>query len=101
MIYHITSTKQWNEAEGLNYYECESLHTEGFIHSSTFEQVKGVYQRYYNGSTDLIVLCMDETKLLAELKYEQSTNNELYPHIFGRINIDAVIETKEIDFFIL
>lgn len=99
MIYHITSPEQWAEAKRLQFYECDSLHSEGFIHSSTYEQVMGVYQRYYSNTEDIVILCIDEAKLDAELKFERSTNNEMYPHIYGKLNVSAVVETKTLDFF--
>ena len=100
MIYHITAEEDWNNAIKLNYYECDSLLKEGFIHTSLFEQVKGVYGRYYLSAQNLIVLCIDENKLESKLIYEKSTNQEMYPHIYGRINIDSILETKNIEHFL-
>ncbi len=99
MIYHITTEEDWNNAIKLNYYECDSLLKEGFIHTSLFEQVKGVYERYYLNSENLVVLCIEETILNSKLIFEKSTNQEMYPHIYGRINIDAVVEIKNLEYF--
>lgn len=96
MIYHITFASAWSEAVNKGEYTCDSLYTEGFIHNSTEEQVKGVYERYYKGKSDLIVLCIDESKLKKAAIFEPSTNGELYPHIYGSINIDAVVECRSI-----
>lgn len=100
MIYHITTQKNWEIALSNSFYDCESLQTEGFIHTSTFSQVKGVYERYYNNLQNLVVLCIMEEKLQSKLVYEKSTNDELYPHIFGTINCDAVVQLKNIEDFI-
>ncbi len=97
MIYHITTKSAWEEALQAGYYEAESLSKEGFIHTSTFAQVPGVLQRYYQGKVDLLLLHIDESLLKAPLKYELAPSvNEMFPHIFGAINIDAVIKTEAI-----
>lgn len=99
MIYHITTNKAWQEAVSEGHYETESLHTEGFIHNSTLAQVAGVVDRFYKNTIDLILLHIDETKLTSPLKYELASSlNELFPHIFGPINLDAVITTSRIEY---
>jgi uncharacterized protein (DUF952 family) len=94
MIYHVTTKENWDKANAIGYYETPSLHTEGFIHSSTETQVQGVLERYYAGQTNLILLHIDESKLTAELKYELAPSvNEMFPHVFGVINLDAIVKT--------
>jgi uncharacterized protein (DUF952 family) len=97
MIYHVTTKENWQNAIAAGAYEAPSLHTEGFIHNSTAEQVQGVLQRYYNGQSNLVLLHIDESKLTAELKYELAPSiNEEFPHIFGAINLDAVVKVETI-----
>lgn len=95
MIYHVTTKENWEKAVAAGFYEAPSLHTEGFIHNSTAAQVQGVLERYYAGQTNLVLLHIEETKLIAELKYELAPSvNEMFPHIFGVINLDAIIKTE-------
>lgn len=94
MIYHIATSEDWNLHLTNEWYTPEAFSKEGFIHCSTKEQVPGVLQRYYEGVRNLLLLHIDETKLSAELKYEEATNQELFPHIFGPINKDAIIEKE-------
>jgi len=97
MIYHIVSRARWEAALIQGFYEADSLATEGFIHASKEEQVKGVLERYYQGQTDLLLLHIDETKLNSELKYELAPSiNEEFPHIFGRLNTDAVLKVVKL-----
>jgi uncharacterized protein (DUF952 family) len=95
-IYHVTSKEWYATFEGLDYYESPTLNQEKFIHLSTTEQVAGVLERYYAGQTDLLKLHVDTDKLSAELKYELATNNEFFPHLFGRLNKSAVLKIEEI-----
>ncbi len=93
MIYHITTKQQWEAAVEAGFFEEPSLRTEGFIHNSTEAQVAGVLERYYKGISDLILLHIEETKLTAVLKYELASSvNEMFPHIFGTINLGAVVK---------
>lgn len=97
MIYHITNKNAWQQASKQGFFETASLASEGFIHNCTISQVDGVLQRFYKNETDLLLLHIDENKLKAPLKFELAPSvNEMFPHIFGPINIDAVSEVEEI-----
>ena len=97
MIYHVITNTDWQNALENGFYEAASLATEGFIHTSKENQVKGVLDRYYLNQTDLLLLHINEEKLTSELKYEVApSTNEVFPHIYGRLNIDAVVTTSKI-----
>ena len=98
VIYHLTSRDAWSAAQGSGEYEASSLADEGFIHCSVDEaQMLRVAERLYSGATDLQVLDVDTAKLQAEIKREPSRSGEIYPHIYGRINLDAVIRVRDIN----
>jgi len=93
MIYHVVSTANWQKALEQGFYEAPSLITEGFIHASKREQVEGVIERYYANQTDLLILHIDEGKLESVHIFEMASSvNEEFPHIYGRINLDAVVD---------
>ena len=95
MIYHVTSQLQWLKAIDSGYFSEPSLEQEGFIHMSKLEQVAGVLSRYYKNQSNLVLLHVDENKVLAPLKYEHSPSvNEEFPHIYGTINLEAVIKVE-------
>lgn len=97
MIYHVVSKHDWQKARQQGFYEAPSLALEGFIHCSKEEQVKGVLERYYAGQTELLLLHIDESKLSAALKYELAPSiNEAFPHIYGTLNLEAVVEISSI-----
>ncbi len=98
MIYHVTKKQDWAAAVAKGAYEAPSLFTEGFIHNSSKEQVSAVLQRYYKNEVDLVLLHIDEALLTAPLKYELAPSvNEMFPHIFGPININAVVNVETLD----
>lgn len=91
IIYHITTTHEWEAAKESGLYKSNSLELEGFIHCSEESQISGVLHRYFEVMKELVKLQINTEKLQAELKYELSpTINEKFPHIYGPININAV-----------
>ena len=97
MIYHVTTKSTWDDAVKKGYFEAPSLHSEGFIHTSRQQQIQGVLKRYYSGKTDLVLLHIDENKVNAPIKWELAPSvNEEFPHIYGRLNVDAVIKISNI-----
>ena len=93
LIYHITTKENWNIAQQIGYYEVASLAIEGFIHCSTAQQVAGVLERYYIGKMDLVILVIDTSKLANKFIYELAPSvNQEFPHIYGTINLDAIID---------
>lgn len=93
MIYHIVSEDYWKGFESKPAYFSETFDAETFIHCSLQEQIAGVLERYYVGVTGLVLLHIDESKLTSTLLYEPAPHNgELFPHIYGGINREAVVE---------
>lgn len=91
-ILHITSRVDWEKAQKEGRYEAPSLTKEGFIHCSLANQIVEVANYNFKGKANLVLLEMEESKLQAEVKYEDLYNlNEDYPHIYGPINLDSVI----------
>lgn len=98
IIYHITTKEEWQNAIEQNFYEAASLATEGFIHCSTEQQVEGVLQRYFAGKTNLVKLTIAISELTSKLQYDFSPSaGESFPHVYGSINIDAVINVEAVN----
>jgi uncharacterized protein (DUF952 family) len=85
----------WKSFDGRPEYYPESLSSEGFVHCSFEEQLDAVLERYYADAENVLLLEIEPDQLKSELKIEPSTNDELYPHIYGPINRDAIVSVKE------
>ena len=105
LILHITSRKAWSDAQKAGAYTAPSLSSEGFIHCSTSTQVSSVAEKLYKGQTGLVLLVIDPARLSSDLKWEPPfdgapppgvDSSELFPHIYGPINLDAVV--RAVDF---
>ena len=95
-IYHIVLPEKWEQIKGQSSYSADSLDTEGFIHCSYDHQLSGVLQRYYSEVDKIVVLKIDIAELTSKLVSEPSTGGEVYPHIYGPINMDAVAGVEEL-----
>jgi uncharacterized protein (DUF952 family) len=93
-IYHIVLPDTWEAVKNNSTYAAESLETEGFIHCSYDHQLDGVIERYYSAASALVILKLDIGKLTSKLVSEPSTGGEVYPHIYGPINLDAVVDVR-------
>ena len=105
-IMHITSRKAWIEATRAGQYKAPSLEKEGLIHCSTYSQILPVAEKYYKGQSDLVLLVIDPMRLTQALKWEPPAEGtpppgiragEVFPHIYGPINLDAVIQILDLE----
>ncbi len=93
-IYHICKSKDWEAAQAAGSYTADSLASEGFIHCSKADQVADVANYIFKGMKALVLLHIAVDKLLAEVRWE-GTDEEVFPHIYGPINLDSVIDVEE------
>lgn len=89
-ILHITQREQWEQAKLVGIYRRDTLDSEGFIHCSTQTQVVKVANTLFRNQKGLVLLCINSNKVKAEIRYEGV--EELFPHIYGALNVDAVFE---------
>jgi len=94
LIYHIVLPDVW-AAFDTGLYEAKSLETEGFIHCSFADQLDTVIERYYSGEECVVVLEIESDRLMSRMIKEPSTNSEIYPHVYGPINRDAIVGVEE------
>ena len=104
MIFHITTRTAWQSAQAAGYYRDPSLDEAGFIHASTAPQVAAVANAFYHGQNGLVLLVIDEARLVAELRWEPPagppatdiSESDRFPHIYGRLNLDAVVRVLDL-----
>ena len=96
-ILHITQRHEWEKAKNLGTYRSNTLDSEGFIHCSTLIQVIGSANRFFKNQTDLVILKIDVDRVTPEIRYEGADSNNLFPHIYGELNIDAVTGSIDLE----
>ena len=98
LIFHLTYKDAWEAARPAGEYAAPSLAEEGFIHcSKDIPQLLKVAGRLYPGETGLLVLDVDLERLTSPLKDEPSRSGEIYPHIYGILNADAVVRERVLE----
>ena len=92
LIYHITSRASWSAAQKSGAYSADSLMSEGFIHCSKINQILRVANSYFTGQHGLAILVVDPSRLKSKVRWEAGTDkaDELFPHIYGSLNLEAV-----------
>ncbi|MBQ8830230.1 MAG: DUF952 domain-containing protein [Oscillospiraceae bacterium] len=91
MILHCMKKATWDERKNKPSWGKRNIE-EGFIHCSTVEYFWRVAPNFIDVEDELVLLCIDEEKLISEVRYEDGDNcGRAYPHVYGLINNSAVI----------
>ena len=91
-IFHITTTGEWQAATEAGVYRAAGFEAEGFIHASTAVQVPATAARFYADVDDLVLLQIDPAAVGAEVRWEESHGGDLFPHIYGPLEVAAVVQ---------
>src|SRR6267378_3946568 len=90
-IYKICPASAWREAERQGVYRGSADDIrDGFIHFSTAQQVAETARKHYFGQTGLFLIAVDADMLGDALRWEHSRNDELFPHLYGELDLGAV-----------
>jgi release factor glutamine methyltransferase len=95
LLIHLCQRNEWQSAQKQGMVISKSIGHEGFIHCSQPEQILDVANRFYQGIPGLILLWIDPKKITSEIRWEV-VDGVLFPHIYGPINLDAVISVTDI-----
>jgi uncharacterized protein (DUF952 family) len=95
-IYKICPASAWREAERQGVYNgsADDLR-DGFIHFSSASQVAGTAARHFSGQAGLFLIAVDADALGAALRWEPSRGGELFPHLYGELDLGAVTAVME------
>jgi len=97
IIFHIARSEAW-QGRDAGSYRPEMFPVDGFVHCSTADQVVKVADIRFRGQNGLVLLCIDTDKVKPEIRYENlEGGQELFPHIYGEINTDAIVRVAEFE----
>jgi uncharacterized protein (DUF952 family) len=101
-IFHIATESDWRRTLETGSYTTSTvgrtLAEEGFIHASRRDQVAGVFDRYYRGIGDrLVLLTVDPARLTDAEVVVEPVGDDSYPHVYGPINRSAVVDVVPLD----
>ncbi len=102
-IYHLADPAEWAEAQQSGEYtrstRGRSLEEEGFIHCSDERQWPVVRRSFYGDvTTPLLLLEVDESRLTSPVVHEvgNPATGEVFAHIYGPLDLSAVVGTTEL-----
>jgi uncharacterized protein (DUF952 family) len=97
-IYKICPASAWREAERQGAYQGSADDArDGFIHFSTAAQVPETLRKHFFGLRALFLVEVDGDALGDALRWEPSRNNELFPHLYGELDLGAVISVTNLN----
>jgi uncharacterized protein (DUF952 family) len=91
MIYKICPASAWREAERQGVYRGSPVDaSDGYIHFSTASQLAETARKHFFGQTGLFLIAVDADGLGDAVRWERSRNDELFPHLYGDLDLGAV-----------
>ena len=95
-IYKICPASAWREAERQGVYRGSADDArDGFIHFSQAAQVAETARKHFAGQAGLFLIAVDADALGDALRFEPSRNDELFPHLYGELDLGAVTGVQE------
>jgi uncharacterized protein (DUF952 family) len=96
-IYKICPASAWREAERQGVYRGSADDIrDGFIHFSLPSQLAETARRHFLGQTGLFLIEVDVDALGDALRWERSRHDELFPHLYGDLDLGAVTAVLDI-----
>jgi uncharacterized protein (DUF952 family) len=90
-IYKILPRAEWAAAQAAGRLEGSAVDlADGFIHFSTAAQAQETARRHFAGQADLVVLEVEADDLGPALKFEPSRGGDLFPHLYGPLDVGLV-----------
>jgi uncharacterized protein (DUF952 family) len=96
-IYKICPASAWRDAErhGVFRGSADDLR-DGYIHFSTAAQVAETARKHFFGQPGLFLIAVDADALGDSLRLEPSRDGELFPHLYGVLDLGAVTAVLEL-----
>jgi len=91
LLIKIAAAEEWAKATDSGIFTGTESDPAGFIHLSSVNQLKRTANKWYVGRRGLVLLVISPSKLSAELRWEPNAQGELFPHVYGAVNLDAVV----------
>ena len=92
IVYKIVPRVLWQEARQNGAFEGAPIDVkDGFIHFSTAAQARDTARLHFAGMDDLLLVAVEGDALGEALKFEPSRGGDLFPHLYARLPVEAVL----------
>ena len=98
-VFKILTADQWSAFQEAGEFIGSPVDIQdGYIHLSTAVQTERVLNKYYADTRPVFIIEFQSKEIMDLLKWEKASNNDLFPHLYGRpLHLDEVSGTEKID----
>ncbi|MTI43049.1 uncharacterized protein (DUF952 family) [Roseibium hamelinense] len=94
-IFKIVPKAMWQDAEAAGVFRGAPIDVaDGYIHFSSADQVRETAEKHFSGQADLLLAAFDESSFDSNLKWEPSRDGDLFPHLYGSLDVKLAIWVK-------
>jgi uncharacterized protein (DUF952 family) len=95
LIFKIVATEEWRAAKAAGGLAGAAIDlADGYIHFSSANQAPETAAKWFAGREDLTLVAVDPAALGAALRWEPSRGGALFPHLYGRLPMSAVVWSR-------
>ena len=96
--FKILTASQWAQFQADGLFRGAPVDiADGYIHLSAADQLQGTMDKHFAGQSGLVIAEVDLSRLGETVRWEVSRGGALFPHVYGTLPIDAIIETRNVD----
>jgi len=70
---------------------------DGYIHLSCRSELAATVDKYFRGVDGLMLAAVDLSRLGDAVRWEPSRGGQLFPHIYGRLPVEAVVSVTTLE----
>lgn len=91
LIYKIFRPVEWADLRATGQTQGAPIDlADGYIHFSTATQAEETAAKHFAGAGDLMLIAVDTDALGADLKWEVSRGDQLFPHLYRSLQMEDV-----------
>tara|TARA_B100001057_G_scaffold208824_1_gene209517 strand:+ start:498 stop:842 length:345 start_codon:yes stop_codon:yes gene_type:complete len=98
-IFKILLPKEWQELQRDGQTGGAPIDLkDGYIHFSTAAQLRETAAKHFSGESEIFVLACDANQMTSALKWEVSRGWDMFPHLYGPLDIRSVLWHEAVPF---
>lgn len=95
IFFKICGAAEWDRALEVGFYDGSSDDLrDGFIHFSFAHQLELTARKFFAGREDLVLVSVDPSLVIGDLRYEPARSGDLFPHLHGPLDPGAAVRVE-------
>ena len=98
IVYKIMSAAELNQMrrDG-EFFGSPADLADGYIHLSCGSQLAATLDKHFSGVDGLMLVALDLSRLGDTVRWEPARGGQLFPHIYGRLPVGAVVSIASLE----